>query len=395
MSTRRPRVVVGLTGGIAAYKVVSVVRELVRLGADVHVVPSESAREFIGLATLEALSRNPVHTSIFDEVSEVRHVALGQSADVVLVAPATANTLSALAEGRGDSLILTTILATHAPVIVAPAMHTEMWENAATRANVATLRARGIRFVGPVEGQLTGIDSGVGRLADVDDIVSAVWSATAEKDLLGRRILVSAGGTREPIDPVRYIGNKSTGHMGVALAEDARDRGAIVTLIAAHLEVDTPTGVEVVTVSTANEMRDAVFARFDDCDAFLAVAAVSDFRVANRSVSKLKREAGSPELVLEPNPDILREAVERRTNQFIVGFAAETDDADFLTLAAAKARRKGASVLVANLVGESRGFGNIATNVVFLNSEGDILDEADGSKRDVAHRILSLVSRQK
>ncbi len=373
----------------------SVVRELVRLGADVHVVPSESAREFIGLATLEALSRNPVHTSIFDEVSEVRHVALGQSADVVLVAPATANTLSALAEGRGDSLILTTILATHAPVIVAPAMHTEMWENAATRANVATLRARGIRFVGPVEGQLTGIDSGVGRLADVDDIVSAVWSATAEKDLLGRRILVSAGGTREPIDPVRYIGNKSTGHMGVALAEDARDRGAIVTLIAAHLEVDTPTGVEVVTVSTANEMRDAVFARFDDCDAFLAVAAVSDFRVANRSVSKLKREAGSPELVLEPNPDILREAVERRTNQFIVGFAAETDDADFLTLAAAKARRKGASVLVANLVGESRGFGNIATNVVFLNSEGDILDEADGSKRDVAHRILSLVSRQK
>jgi phosphopantothenoylcysteine decarboxylase/phosphopantothenate--cysteine ligase len=395
MNERRPRIVVGLTGGIAAYKVVDVIRDFVRRGADVTVVPSDSALEFIGLATLEAISRNPVHTAIFNDVAEVRHVALGQSADAILVAPATANSIAALAEGRADSLLLTTVLASHAPVIVAPAMHTEMWENEATRANVATLRERGFHFVGPESGALTGNDSGVGRLANPAEIAGAVWDAAGERDLEGVRFLITAGGTREPIDPVRFIGNASTGHMGVALAAAARDRGADVTLIAAHLEVDPPAGVTVVTVSTAEEMRSTVFERFDGCDVFCSVAAVSDFRIANRSDDKIKRENGAPTLVLEPNPDILAEAVSRGGGKFIVGFAAETDVARFTEIASAKARRKGASVLVANLVGESRGFGNVSTNTVFLNSEGDILGEASGSKRDVAHRILSLVSRQK
>ena len=395
MTAGRPRIVVGLTGGIAAYKVVGVIRELVRRGADVTVVPSESSREFIGQATLEAISRNPVHYSLFDDVAQVRHVALGQAADAVLIAPATANTLAALAEGRSDSLLLTTVLATSAPVVVAPAMHTEMWENPATRTNIQTLTDRGVILVGPGTGALTGDDVGVGRLANDDEIVDAVWSAIQPADLAGLRVLITAGGTREPIDPVRFIGNRSTGHMGVACAIVARDRGASVTLVGAHLEVPVPAGITTVPVSTAADMRAAVLDRVGQSDVFLSVAAVSDYRVANFSPHKLKKTDGVPHLELEQNPDILREVIESDYAGIVVGFAAETDDEKFSEIASEKARSKGADLLVANLVGESRGFGSVATSTLFLNSVGSVLDTIDGSKMAVASRIFDLVSRQK
>lgn len=395
MTIGRPRIVVGLTGGIAAYKVVGVIRELVRRGADVTVVPSESSREFIGQATLEAVSRNPVHYSLFDEVAQVRHVALGQGADVVLVAPATANTLSAIAEGRGDSLVLTTILASSAPLVIAPAMHTEMWENAATRDNVDTLTQRGVIFVGPVAGELTGGDVGVGRLADATEIVDAVWSAIQPRNLAGVNVLITAGGTREPIDPVRFIGNRSTGHMGVACAVVARDRGAAVTLIGAHLEAAVPAGITFVAVSTAMEMHVAVMERLDGCDVFVSVAAVADFRVAEPSRRKIKKSDGVPELVLVENPDILRDVVIADSGAFVVGFAAETEQGNFEHIATAKAVAKGADLLVANVVGESSGFGSVPTSTLMISSTGSIIDAVHGSKMAVASRIFDLVSRQK
>lgn len=395
MTIGRPRIVVGLTGGIAAYKVVGVIRELVRRGADVTVVPSESSREFIGQATLEAVSRNPVHYSLFDEVAQVRHVALGQGADVVLVAPATANTLSAIAEGRGDSLVLTTILASSAPLVIAPAMHTEMWENAATRDNVDTLTQRGVIFVGPVAGELTGGDVGVGRLADATEIVDAVWSAIQPRNLAGVNVLITAGGTREPIDPVRFIGNRSTGHMGVACAVVARDRGAAVTLIGAHLEAAVPAGITFVAVSTATEMHVAVMERLDGCDVFVSVAAVADFRVAEPSRRKIKKSDGVPELVLVENPDILRDVVIADSGAFVVGFAAETEQGNFEHIATAKAVTKGADLLVANVVGESSGFGSVPTSTLMISSTGSIIDAVHGSKMAVASRIFDLVSRQK
>lgn len=395
MATGRPRVVVGLTGGIAAYKVVAVIRGLVKRGADVTVVPSESALNFIGKSTLEAISRNIVTESLFDDVARVRHVALGQNADAILIAPATANSLSALADGRADSLLLTTVLASNAPVIVAPAMHSEMWENAATRSNVDTLRARGFDIVGPVTGELTGGDSGIGRLANENDIIDAVWSAAESNDLSGQTFLITAGGTREPIDPVRYIGNRSTGHMGVACARVARDRGARVILVAAHLEVDPPAGVEVVAVSTAREMHEAVLSRIADVDAFLSVAAVSDFRVANVSDQKVKKTDGPPTIVLEENPDIVRDVVALGGKAFVVSFAAETDDERFVDLVTAKARAKGSDLLVANLVGDNRGFGSAPTRTLFIEPDGSIVDTVDGSKFEVATRIVEHVSRQK
>jgi phosphopantothenoylcysteine decarboxylase/phosphopantothenate--cysteine ligase len=395
MTDRRPRIVVGLTGGIAAYKIVGVVRELVRRGANVTVVPSESSRQFIGQATLEAISRNPVHYSLFDDVAQVRHVALGQNADAVLIAPATANTLSALAEGRADSLLLTTVLASSAPLIIAAAMHTEMWDNPATSDNVDTLTRRGVIFVGPAAGELTGGDVGIGRLADESDIVEAVWSAVQPQDLEGTKVLITAGGTREPIDPVRFIGNRSTGHMGVACAIAARDRGASVTLIGAHLEVPVPAGVTNIAVSTAAEMHTAVLDRIDQFDVFLAVAAVSDFRVSNASSQKMKKSDGVPSLQLVENPDILRDVVAAASGAFVVGFAAETDDSNFEKIASDKAISKGADLLVANLVGESRGFGSAPTSTLMLNNAGSVIDAVTGSKITVASRIFDLVSRQK
>lgn len=395
MTGQHPRVVVGLTGGIAAYKVVSVIRSLVERGCDVHVIPTEAALNFIGRATLEAVSRNPVHDSIFDGVAEVRHVALGQAADVILVAPATANSLSALAEGRADSLLLTTILASTAPLVIAPAMHTEMWENASTQANIDTLSGRGVRLVGPTVGRLTGADSGVGRLSEPDDIVDAVFAAISPRDFDNTAVLITAGGTREPIDPVRYIGNRSTGAMGVAIAEAARDRGARVTLIAAHLEVPVPRGVTVIQVDTAASLRDVVMSEFGSVDVFIAAAAVSDYRVASPASQKLKKSDGAPVIELVENPDVLAEVARVKGTRYVVGFAAETDTTGFDVELSRKAKSKGVDLLVGNIVGESQGFGNNETAIVLVNSEGVRVDSVSGSKSHVATHILDHVSRQK
>ena len=395
MTDRRPRIVVGLTGGIAAYKVVTVIRRLVEDGCDVHVIASESALNFVGLATLEAISRNPVSVGLFDGVSEVKHVALGQGADAILIAPATANTISHLAQGRADTLLLTTVLAANCPVVVAPAMHTEMWENPATLANVESIAERGYIVVGPETGRLTGSDSGVGRLSEVEDIVAAVLSQLAPQDFAGASVVVSAGGTREPIDPVRFIGNRSTGAMGVQLATAFTRRGATVTLIGANLEVSVPRGIQIVNVCSAREMEEAVEKFAGGADVFVSAAAVGDYRVGNASADKLSKDRGLPTLQLVENPDILKNFCATKGETFVVGFAAETSASDLVDRASVKARAKGVDLMVANLVGDTTGFGNTETDIVLLDGSGNAVSNFHGSKSGAAGHILDYVSRQR
>ncbi|MCC6855686.1 MAG: bifunctional phosphopantothenoylcysteine decarboxylase/phosphopantothenate--cysteine ligase CoaBC, partial [Microbacteriaceae bacterium] len=288
---RSLNVVVGVTGGIAAYKAVSVVRALVLAGHDVHVVATENALRFVGRPTLEAISRNTVHSDLYEGVAEVRHVAIGQAADLIVVAPATANTVAKLAAGLADDLLGNTILASTAPLVIAPAMHTEMWQNAATVANIATLRQRGVTVVGPAVGQLTGADSGPGRMSEPEEIVEvALRTAAGRQDLAGRRILVTAGGTREPIDPVRFIGNRSSGKQGVALAVAAADRGAEVTLIAANLEVDVPATVQVVRVRSTLDLEKAATSAAETADIVIMAAAVADYRPETVADAKIKKD---------------------------------------------------------------------------------------------------------
>ncbi|WP_216832798.1 bifunctional phosphopantothenoylcysteine decarboxylase/phosphopantothenate--cysteine ligase CoaBC [Clavibacter michiganensis] len=397
-------VVVGITGGIAAYKAVGVVRGLVLLGHDVHVVPTEAALRFVGKPTLEAVSRNQVTSDLYDGVSEVRHVALGQKADLIVVAPATAHTLATMALGLSDDLLGTTILASRAPLVVAPAMHTEMWQHPATQANAALLRSRGATLVGPTSGRLTGTDSGPGRMAEVEDVIAAALAAVRPggRDLAGRRVVVSAGGTREPLDPVRFLGNRSSGRQGVALAVAARDRGADVVLVAAHLEVPSPAGVRVVPVSTALEMSDAMASEADDADVVIMAAAVADYRPVAVSAGKIKKEEAGDALSVElvRNPDILQRlasdaAVPRAdgTRRLVVGFAAETeeDPAELLRIGRAKLARKGCDLLVLNRVGWAEGFATEGNTITVLGRSGDTLAEASGSKEQVAHRILDVV----
>lgn len=397
-------VVVGITGGIAAYKAVGVVRGLVLLGHDVHVVPTEAALRFVGKPTLEAVSRNPVTSDLYDGVSEVRHVALGQKADLIVVAPATAHTLASMALGLSDDLLGTTILASRAPLVVAPAMHTEMWQHPATQANAAILRSRGATLVGPTSGRLTGTDSGPGRMAEVEDVLAAALAAVRPggRDLEGRRVVVSAGGTREPLDPVRFLGNRSSGRQGTALATAARDRGADVVLVAAHLEVPAPTGVRVVPVSTALELEEAMVREAADADVVVMAAAVADYRPAAVSAGKIKKEEAGDALSVElvRNPDILqRLAADARTpradgsHRVVVGFAAETeqDPAELLRIGRAKLQRKGCDLLVLNRVGWTEGFATEGNAVTVLARSGDTLAEASGSKEQVAHRILDVV----
>lgn len=397
-------VVVGITGGIAAYKAVGVVRGLVLLGHDVHVVPTEAALRFVGKPTLEAVSRNPVTSDLYDGVSEVRHVALGQKADLIVVAPATAHTLASVALGLSDDLLGTTILASRAPLVVAPAMHTEMWQHPATQANAALLRSRGATLVGPTSGRLTGTDSGPGRMAEVEDVIAAALAAVRPggRDLEGRRVVVSAGGTREPLDPVRFLGNRSSGRQGVALATAARDRGADVVLVAAHLEVPAPTGVRVVPVSTALELSDAMVREADDADVVIMAAAVADYRPVAVSAGKIKKEEAGDALSVElvRNPDVLqRLASDARipradgSRRIVVGFAAETeeDPAELLRIGRAKLARKGCDLLVLNRVGWSQGFAAEGNTITVLGRTGDTLAEASGSKEQVAHRILDVV----
>ena len=392
---------VGITGGIAAYKAVGVVRLLVLAGHDVQIVATESALRFVGRPTLEALSRNPVHSELYEGVTEVRHVAIGQSADLIVIAPATANSLAKLAAGLADDLLGNTVLASRAPLVVAPAMHTEMWQNPATVANIATLRARGVRVVGPASGQLTGTDSGPGRMSEPEDIVAAALAAVLPQDLAGRRITVTAGGTREPLDPVRFLGNRSSGKQGVALATAARDRGAGVTLIAAHLEVPPPKGVDLVEVGTAEELAGAVARAAVSADVVVMAAAVADYRPEAVAEGKIKKEATGEilELRLVRNPHILASltsgtlADSRPAGQVVIGFAAETeaDDDALLAIAKAKVLRKGADFLVVNRVGWSEVFASDDTRVSLLDRAGSIVGNAVGDKMSVAHRILDLL----
>lgn len=389
-------IVVGITGGIAAYKAVSVVRGLVLAGHDVHVVATDAALRFVGKPTLEAISRNDVHTSLYDGVAEVRHVAIGQAADVIVVAPATANSIAKLAAGLADDLLGNTILASTAPVVIAPAMHTEMWHNPATIANVATLRSRGITVVGPAAGQLTGNDVGVGRMSEPDDIIEATLAAVAVKDLAGVRIVVTAGGTREPLDPVRYLGNRSSGKQGVAIATAAALRGAVVTLIGANLEVEAPETCRTIPVSSTSDLSTALRHSAPDADVVIMAAAVADYRPETIAEGKLKKEdlGDNVQLTLVKNPDILKElSASRAEGQVLIGFAAETEKTrdGILALGRAKIAKKGCDYLVVNRVGWSEGFGTDDNTVVVFARGGEIAVEAAGSKMSVANRILDLL----
>jgi phosphopantothenoylcysteine decarboxylase/phosphopantothenate--cysteine ligase len=391
------RVVVGITGGIAAYKAVSVVRAFVLAGHSVQVVATDAALRFVGKPTLEAISRNEVHTDLYEGVAEVRHVAIGQAADLIVVAPATANFLAQLAGGFAADLLGNTILASRAPLVVAPAMHTEMWQNEATRANIATLRSRGVTIVGPEVGQLTGADSGPGRMSEPEDIVSAALAVVAVSgDLAGRAVLVTAGGTREPLDPVRFIGNRSSGKQGVAIALAAAARGAEVTLICANLEIDAPNSVRMQHVGTTAELAEAVKAASASADIIIMAAAVADYRPATVADSKIKKETQGETLTLDliKNPDILSEvSATKRDDQVIVGFAAETetDRTALLKIARAKIARKGCDFLVVNSVGWTTGFATEGNTVTILSSTSDIVGEASGTKSSVADRILDAI----
>ncbi|MBU1587330.1 MAG: bifunctional phosphopantothenoylcysteine decarboxylase/phosphopantothenate--cysteine ligase CoaBC [Actinobacteria bacterium] len=390
-------IVVGITGGIAAYKAVNVVRALVLAGHDVHVVATENALRFVGRPTLEALSRNLVHSDLYEGVAEVRHVAIGQAADLIVVAPATANSIAKLAGGFADDLLGNTILASTAPLVIAPAMHTEMWQNPATAHNIEVLRSRGVTVVGPAVGQLTGKDAGPGRMSEPDDIVAAALAVVGPRDLVGKRILVTAGGTREPLDPVRFIGNRSSGRQGIALALAAAARGADVTLIAANLEVAAPASVAVVRVGSTLELADATTDAAASADVVIMAAAVADYRpevVAERKIKK-EQQGDVLDLRLVKNPDILKGLSEaRRPGQVIIGFAAETepDAAALLELGRAKIARKGCDYLVINRVGWSEGFATESNTVTVIDRSGVTVVEASGTKASVADSILDLLA---
>ncbi|KAM9864028.1 phosphopantothenate--cysteine ligase family flavoprotein [Leucobacter sp. BZR 635] len=457
----------GVSGGIAAYKAVALARLLVEAGHEVHIVPTADALRFVGQPTWEAISRHPVTTSVHDDVPEVRHVALGQNADLVIVAPATANTLARMTAGLADDLLGTTLLSTKAPVLVAPAMHTEMWQHPATQDNVAILRARGVAFVGPESGRLTGDDSGPGRMSEPADIFARVqdmlagvgsppapsdeahgagdpdaagvddsareWAAQvpaaaaplsggpllgsagsaaaeidrdarAQGDLAGVRVLVTAGGTREPIDPVRYLGNRSSGRQGVAVAAAAADRGAEVVLLAANIDgtvladVAGDPAIRIVPVGTTAELDTTAHAAAKGARVVIMAAAVADYRVADVADEKMRKEdspGDAPTLTLIENPDILVSLVrERSDEQVIVGFAAETVDSEdeLLERGRRKLARKGVDLLAVNAVGWTHGFEADDNEVRVLDMDGDVVAAVAGTKREVADALLDAVS---
>jgi phosphopantothenoylcysteine decarboxylase/phosphopantothenate--cysteine ligase len=383
-------VLLGVSGGIAAYKAAIVVRLLKAAGADVAVVLTEAATRFVGADTFSALTGEPAYTSLWERPGEVLHVRLAREADVVVVVPATANILAKLAHGIADDLLSATLLEATCPVVIAPAMHSGMWEHPATRANVEVLRSRGAEIVGPATGPLAHGDEGVGRLVEPDDVVDAVRGALGPRDLAGRRLLITSGPTHEPIDPVRFLGNRSTGKMGAALAAEAVARGAIVTVVLGPGAV-VPSGVEVVTVQTAEEMRDAVLARFAAVDAVVMAAAVADFRPKAIADQKLKKDAGIPEVFLEPTPDILAELGERREEQILVGFAAETQDLE--RAGREKLASKHLDLLIVNRVGEEgTGFGADSNEAMMLAASGQDEPLRSWSKRELAAAVLERVS---
>ena len=460
------RIIVGIGGGIAAYKAAMLLRLFAKNGDEVIAMPTPNATKFVGIPTLEALSGNPVSTDVFDRVPEVNHVRQAEQADAVVIAPATADLLARLAAGRADDLLSSTVLTTHAPVILAPAMHTQMWEHPATQANVQTLRSWGYHVIEPAIGRLTGPDSGPGRMPEPEDIfavaldviarfpkgqvhpvytpgyapteplytgteqerMAAARAATLTSALLGqgepsqatgaseslrgplagRLVVITAGGTREALDPVRFLGNRSTGKQGVALAEAARDLGATVHLIGANLEVPAPEGVQVTRVVSALELREATLEASAAADVLIMSAAVADFRPAEFAEFKIKKSADSedaPVIQLVRNPDILREVVVRRQQareagestlgpKLIVGFAAETGSAEKtpLELGREKLQRKGTDFLAVNTVGVNRGFGTDDNTITLLSTLNDEAPVFSGSKKELSVRLLEHVA---
>lgn len=460
------RIIVGIGGGIAAYKAAMLLRLFAKNGDEVIAMPTPNATKFVGVPTLEALSGNPVSTDVFDRVPEVNHVRQAEQADAVVIAPATADLLARLAAGRADDLLSSTVLTTHAPVILAPAMHTQMWEHPATQANVQTLRSWGYHVIEPAIGRLTGPDSGPGRMPEPEDIfavaldvierfpkgqvhpvytpgyapteplytgteqerMAAARQATLTSALLGqgesgqvadasaddsgplsgRLVVITAGGTREALDPVRFLGNRSTGKQGVALAEAARDLGATVHLIGANLEVPAPEGVQVTRVVSALELREATLEASAAADVLIMSAAVADFRPAEFAEFKIKKSADSedaPVIQLVRNPDILREVVVRRQQareagestlgpKLIVGFAAETGSAEKtpLELGREKLHRKGTDFLAVNTVGVNRGFGTDDNTITLLSTLNDEAPVFSGSKKELSVRLLEHVA---
>ncbi len=405
------RVVLGVSGGIAAYKSCALLRRLITAGHDVTVVPTAAALRFVGEPTWAALSGNPVSADVWDDVHQVPHVRLGQRADLVIVAPATADVLAKAAHGLADDLLSNVLLTARCPVLMAPAMHTEMWQHAATVGNVETLRARGITVMDPDDGRLTGADSGPGRLPEPEDIFAAAMGLTteppprgAELDMAGVRVVVTAGGTREPIDPVRFVGNRSSGKQGYALAAVAAARGADVQLISANSVLDDPSGVQVVRIETATELQRAVTsaAAQPGCDVVVMAAAVADYRPARVAEAKMKKDSTSEDgitLEMVRNPDILASLVRDRGDSgrpFLVGFAAETGDArgDVLTHARSKLERKGCDLLVANDVSGGGTFGADQSTIHLLSPGHDEIETVGpGTKTETAHAVWDAVLR--
>ena len=419
------RIVLGVSAGIAAYKAALLLRLFKEAGHQVDVIPTAASLEFVGLATWEALSGRPVRTSVFEAVDTVNHVRLGQEADLVVIAPATADVMARAAAGMANDLLTGTLLATGAPVVMAPAMHTEMWEHPATVANVALLRSRGVHVIEPAVGRLTGKDTGAGRFPEPEDIFAALApylegtsgtsvpdapdamdsAAVAAGPLAGKIVAISAGGTREPLDPVRFLGNRSSGRQGIALAKAALAAGATVRFIAAHMDLPAPAGVELSTASTARQLQVAVTEAARGADALIMSAAVADFRPAEYVDSKIKKsdDHADPVITLVRNPDILATLVADRTAagsagdlpQLIVGFAAETGDAEagVLEYGAAKLKRKGCEMLVVNEVGENLTFGTDENSVTILFADGAAAVHASGSKDEVAASVIAAVGR--
>ena len=382
----------GVTGSIAAYKAGLLARLLVDAGADVRVILTHSAERFVGADTFAALTGNPVQTSLWDNPGEVVHVHLAHDIDVAVVAPVTANVLAKLATGIADDLLTSTLLEATCPLILAPAMHTGMWQHPATATNVASLVERGALFVGPVVGALAAGDEGLGRMAEPQEIFLEIErSLTGLRDLDGVRVVVTAGPTQEPIDPVRFIGNRSTGKMGVAVAAEAASRGADVRLILGPDTVAPPVGVTTVRVDTAEEMQRAVLIAADEARVVVMAAAVADFRPKAVAEGKLKKEAGVPDLHLEPTPDIIGELGERKGTRILVGFAAETSD-----LAAAgerKLRAKHLDLVVVNEVGrEGTGFGSDTNVAMILSADGPAEPLRTWTKAELATAICDRVA---
>ncbi len=393
------RIVLGVSAGIAAYKACELLRLLTESGHRVRVVPTPAALNFVGAATWAALSGQPVEVTPWESVHEVPHVRLGQEADLVLVAPTSADLLARAALGMSDDLLTAVLLTARCPVVFAPAMHTEMWEHPATRANVATLRARGCLVLDPASGRLTGPDTGPGRLPEPSELFAVAQRVLARggralaPDLAGRTFVVSAGGTREELDPVRYLGNWSSGKQGYALARTAASRGARVTLVAANSDLPDPAGVQVIRVTSTAQLREAVLAAAPAADAIVMAAAVADFRPAERSAVKIKKTGATPDpIVLAENPDIVRDlvAARQRPGQLIVAFGAETGDV--LANGREKLARKGCDLLVVNQVGNGLAFGTADNEVAVLSADGTEVKLARAPKDEIADEIWDVIA---